>query len=176
MSKQWLLIGQPEWLHVPVLARGTPSSFESRIGMGDNPDLSKQIGGEAARWLAANATGQYEFRWTRNHLPSSNFLYAKWLIMIDEGLAGKFLAKYPAIDVANRYRKLESRAEKIRNEIAMRMDGGGFDLSRQPPDHRRSIAERYIRLDTKLNDLVGERHLIDRALGVIPGWMGNVSG
>ena len=147
-----VLIGRPKSLHIMAQAMGAASARESWWGYGKIE--TAQLGARCVQWILANAKAHVIRRvQTRNYVPRQTAFYAGWLLFQEDELASQFLAAFPRFQIPNRLQGLERDRRVIATRLEERLQRGGFDIGKHPPDQRRAIAQRFIELDDKLRDI-----------------------
>ena len=74
------------------------------------------------------------------------------------------LTAFPAIsDIPTRLQRLHSDRQIIATRMEERLQRGGFDIGKHPPEQRRAIAQRFIESDDKLRDIDEHRQALELA-------------
>jgi hypothetical protein len=147
-----VLIGRPKSLHIMAQAMVAPSARESRWGYGKIE--TAQLGARCVQWILANAKAHVIRRvQTRNYVPRQTAFYAEWLLFQEDEVATQFVTAFPRFQIPIRLGKLRDERQTIATRLEERLQRGGFDIGKHPPEQRRAIAQRFIELDDELRDI-----------------------
>ena len=147
-----VLIGRPKSLHIMAQAMVAPSARESWWGYGKIE--TARLGAQCVQWILTKGK-EHVIRLvhTRNYVPRQTAFYADWLLFQEDELASQFLTAFPRFQIPNRLEGLQRDRQIIATRMEERLQRGGFDIGKHPPEQRRAIAQRFIELDDKLRDI-----------------------
>jgi hypothetical protein len=147
-----ILIGRPKSLHIMAQAMVAASARESRWGYGKME--TARLGAQCIQWLS-NSGKEHVIRpvHTRNYVPRQTAFYADWLLFQEDELASQFLTAFPRFQISNRLQNLQRDRQIIATRMEERLQRGGFDIGKHPPEQRRTIAQRFIEFDDQLRDI-----------------------
>jgi hypothetical protein len=164
-----ILIQRPKFLHIMAQAMAAPSARESHWGYGKIENA--QLGAQCAQWILANSKAHViRLVHTRNYVPHQTGFYADWLLFQEDELASQFLAAFPRFQIPNRLEGLQRDRQIIATRMEERLNRGGFDIGKHPPEQRRAIAHRFMEMDDKLRDIDEHRRGIELAERLAAEW------
>ena len=147
-----VLIGRPKSLHIMAQAMAAPSARDSHWGYGKIKNA--RLGAQCAQWILTRGKDHnIRLVHTRNYVPRQTAFYADWLLLQEDELASQFLIAFPRFQIPNRLERLQHDRQIIATRMEERLQRGGFDIGKHPPEQRRAIAHRFIELDDKLMDI-----------------------
>ena len=146
-----VLIGRPESLHIMAMAMAAPSAREPHWGYGNIE--TARLGAQCLQWISSRGE-EHDIRLvrTRNYVPRQTAFYADWLLFQEDEAASQFLTAFPRFQIPNRLEGLQHDRQIIATRMEERLNRGGFDIGKHPPEQRRAIAQRFVELDDKLRD------------------------
>jgi len=144
--------GRPKSLHIMAQAMVAPSTRESWWGYGKIE--TARLGAQCVQWiLTRDKEHVIRLMNTRNYVPRQTAFYADWLSFREDELASQFLSAFPRFQIPNRLQSLQRDRQSTATRMEERLNRGGFDIGKHPPERRRAIAQRYMELDDKLRDI-----------------------
>lgn len=168
-----ILIGTPEALNISCLAMASPSSKESNwfYPKKKSTPLSELLGGTPYRWVAEKQkTHDIKRICTRNYIPVRTAIYANWLVFNDDIVAQEFVTKFPQFKTDLYMKKLKDDHDELQDKVNIKLTRGAFDLSKYPPDQRRSAARRFIEFDDQITALAERVRYLDMANRFADEW------
>ncbi len=165
-----VLIGQPDDLHIMLIA--VPYSRENCwcVSPGDPEALSRLVGRKASQWVQTNRDRLgIQCIATRNYIPSRQ-PFTRWMMFPSLGGAEEFLQAFPGWAIADRIERLEQERQDLAGKMEARLARGGFDLGKFPAGERRNIARRFIGADEKLEGLARQIDELRRAESLRAKW------
>ena len=147
-----VLIQRPRFLHIMAQAMAAPSARDSHWGYGKIK--TARLGSQCAQWMLSRGK-EHDIRLvrTRNYVPHQTAFCAEWLLFQEDELASQFLTAFPRFQIPTRLEGLQRDRQIIVTRLEERLNRGGFDIGKHPPEQRRAIAHRFIELDDKLRDI-----------------------
>ena len=113
-----------------------------------------RLGAQCVQWILTRGKDHHiRLIHTRNYVPKQTAFYADWLLFREDELASQFLTAFPRFQIPHRLQGLERDRQIIATRMEERLQRGGFDIGKHPPEQRRAIAHRFIELDDKLRDI-----------------------
>lgn len=139
-----VLLAAPTARHIPAMAMGVEGGRPfCEEQPGDPNTLSRLLGGNVARAVAARFGGRARLIQRRDRVGGRTALYSNWLVFAEPADAAAFLAANPrfGFEALVRQARESAAAEAAALEEALR--SGRFDLSKVPAAQRSTRAVEY---------------------------------
>ena len=164
-----VLIGRPKSLHIMAQAMVATSARESRWGYGKME--TARLGAQCIQWISTRGK-EHVIRLvhTRNYVPRQTAFYADWLLFQEDELASQFLTAFSRFQNTIRLERLQHERQIIVTRLEERLQRGGFDIGKHPPEQRRAIARRFIEWDDKLRDIDEHTRTLELAQQFAAEW------
>jgi hypothetical protein len=148
-----ILVGTPKTLNIPYFAMGS-STARANTWKITKKEVTHTIGGNGTRWIDdEKRRSKILMIETRNYIPHKTAFYANWLVFSDEASADAFCQKFDWANNAKQIKNIEARLEEAATVSDAKVRSGSFDLIKAPAEQRRSIVQRFIKMDDEIRDL-----------------------
>jgi hypothetical protein len=167
-----ILVGMPETRNIMAQALAVPRFRESWWEYAEiEKCLPRIAGGNVSRWVIEQAR-DHDIRLvhTRNYIPLKTAFHADWLLVQEAQMVAALVGKLSQFNTPSVIEKLKQERDDLAEGLELRARAGGYDLSKLPSDQRRSVADRFIEADAKVNDLSERIDLLETAEGLRSEW------